>query len=56
VEYTLHDVTSVAAGVAPRTGTIIKNDLRLFERREHLLQNGIQHFIIRFNQRWKVII
>jgi len=34
-------VTSLVAVVAPRTGKIIKNDLRLFERGENLIQNGI---------------
>jgi len=48
-------VTSLVA-VVPRTGKIIKNSLSVFERVEHLLQNGIPHFIIRFSQksRWKL--
>jgi len=33
--------TSFAAPVAPRTGKIFKNGLRVFEIRENLLQNGI---------------
>jgi len=32
-------LTSLAAAVAPRTEKIIKNDLRVFERGENLLQN-----------------
>jgi len=32
--------TSLAAAVAPHTGKIIKDGLRVFERREHLLQNS----------------
>jgi len=30
---------SLATAIAPRTGKIIKNDLGVFERGEHLLQN-----------------
>jgi len=37
--------TSLAAAVAPRTGKIIKNGHRVFEKGENLLQNGILHFI-----------
>jgi len=36
--------TSLAAVVKPRTGKIIKNGLRAFERGENLLQNSILHF------------
>jgi len=32
--------------VVPRTGKLIKNDLRDFEIGENLLQNGILHFVI----------
>jgi len=32
-------VTSLTAVVAPRTGKIVKNGLRVFERGENLLQN-----------------
>jgi len=35
--------TSLAAALGPRTGKIIKNGLRVFERGENLLQNGILH-------------
>jgi len=34
-------LTLLAAAVAPHTGKIIKNGLRVFERGETLLQNGI---------------
>jgi len=34
-------VTSLVVVVAPRTGKILKNGLRVFEREENLLQNGI---------------
>jgi len=40
----------LAATVTPRTEKIIKNGLRVFERGENLLQNGILHFVFR----WKV--
>jgi len=46
VAYTPHegDVTCSRCGasavVAPRTGKIVKNDLRVFERGENLLHNG----------------
>jgi len=36
----------IAAAVASRTGEIIKNGLRVFERGENLLQNGIPFFVI----------
>jgi len=39
-----------AAPVAPRTGKINKNDLRVFERRKHLLQNGTLHFAFKLSQ------
>jgi len=35
--------SSLAAAVLPRIGKIIKNGLRVFERGENLLQNGM-HF------------
>jgi len=35
--------TSLAADIAPRTGRIIKKGLRVFERGENILQNGILH-------------
>jgi len=38
-------VTSLVAVVAHRAGKIVKNGLRLFEREENLLQNGILHFV-----------
>jgi len=37
-------VMSLVAVVAPRTGKIIKNGLRVFEREEDLLQICILHF------------
>jgi len=43
-------VTSFVAVVAPSIGKIIKNGLRVFEKGEHLLQNGILHFVLRFSQ------
>jgi len=42
--------TSLATAVVPCTGKIIKNSLRVFDRRENLLQNGILHFVIGFSQ------
>jgi len=51
--------TPLIATIAPRTGKIIKNGLRVFKREEHLLQNGILHFVFRVNReklRWKVKI
>jgi len=39
--------TSFAAHVASRTGKIIKNGLRIFERAENFLQNGILHFVFK---------
>jgi len=42
--------TSLVAAVAPRTGKIIKNGLRVFERGENLLQIGILHFVLRSSQ------
>jgi len=35
------------------TGKIIKNGLRVFERGEHLLQNGILHFVFKLSHRQK---
>jgi len=37
--------TSFVAPVAPRTGKIIKNGARVFEKGEIFLQNGILHFV-----------
>jgi len=37
--------TSLVEAVAPRTGKIITNGLRVFERGENLLQNNILHFV-----------
>jgi len=40
--------TSIAVAVVPRIGKIIKNDFRVFERGENLLQNGIiLHFVFK---------
>jgi len=36
--------------VAPRTGKIIKNGLRVLERGGNLLQNGIFHFVFPLSQ------
>jgi len=36
--------TPLGEAVAPGTGNIIKNGLRVFERGENLLQNGILVF------------
>jgi len=44
---------SLAAAVAPRTGKTIKNDLRVFEREENLLQNGKIHFVFNLANRQK---
>jgi len=46
-------LTSLVVVVAPRTGKIVKNDLRVFEGGENLLQNGILHFVFRFSQSQK---
>jgi len=35
------------AVLAPRAGKIIKNSLRVFERGENLLQNGVLTFYLR---------
>jgi len=43
-------VTSLVAVVTLRTGKIVKNGFRGFERGEDLLQNDILHFVIRFSQ------
>jgi len=39
--------SSLSAAVAPLTGKIIKNDLRVFERGENLLQNATVYDIIK---------
>jgi len=38
------------AVAASRTGKIFKNGLRVFERGENLLQNGVLHFVFGFSQ------
>jgi len=43
-------LTSLAAVVAPRTGKIIKNVLRVFIRGGNLLQNGMLHFAFKLSQ------
>jgi len=43
-------VTSLVAVVAPRTGKIIKNSHRVFERGENFPQNCTRHFGFRFSQ------
>jgi len=48
--------TSLAEAVAPRTGKIIKNGLRVFERRENLLQNGILHFAFKISQSSEIVL
>jgi len=42
--------TSLAAVVAPRTGKIIKNGLRVFQSGENMLQNGILYFAFKLSQ------
>jgi len=48
--------TSFVEAVAPPTGKFIKNGLSLFERAEHLLQNGILHFVFSFCQLSKIAL
>jgi len=48
--------TPFAAPVAPRTGKIIKNGLRVFERGENLLLNGILHFAFKLSQSSKIVL
>jgi len=43
-------VMSFVAVEAPRTGKIIKNTRSVFERGEHLLQNGISKFVLRSSE------
>jgi len=40
----------------PRTGKIIKNDLRIFERGEQLLQNGILHVVFNLSQSSEIVL
>jgi len=47
--------TSLEAAVAPCTGKIIKNDLRVFEWEENLLQNGILDFAFKLNQSPEIV-
>jgi len=47
--------TSLAAPVAPRIGKIIKNSLRVFERGENLLQNGIL-YAFKFGQSSEIVL
>jgi len=47
--------TSLAAAVAPRTGKIIKNGLRVFEKGENLLHNGILHFAFNLSQSSEIV-
>jgi len=48
--------TSLVVAVAPRTVKIIKNGLRVFERGEHLLQNGIPRFVFKLSQSSEIVI
>jgi len=48
--------TSLSAAVAPRTGKIIKNGLRVFERGGNLLQNGILHFAFKLSQLSEIVL
>jgi len=43
-------VKSLVAVVAPRTGKIVRNGLRVFEIRENFLQNCILHFVFNLYQ------
>jgi len=47
---------SPVMAIAPRTGKIIKNDLGDFERGEHLLQNGIRHFVFTLRQLPEIVL
>jgi len=49
-------LTSLAAAVAPRTDKIIKNDIRVFEIGENLLQNGIPHFVFKLSQSLEIVL
>jgi len=48
--------TSFAEPIAPRSGKIIKNGLRVFERGENLLQNGILHFVFNLSQSSEIVL
>jgi len=48
--------TSLAAAVAPRTGKIFKNSLRVFEREENLLQNGTLPFVFKLSQALEIVL
>jgi len=48
--------TSFAAPVAPCTGKINKNSLRVFERGEDLLQNCTLHFVFKLNQSSEIVL
>jgi len=48
--------TSLAAAVVPRTCKIIQNGLRVFERGENLLQNGILQFVFKLSQSSKIVL
>jgi len=47
--------TSFAAPVAPGTGKIIKNGLRVLERGENLLLNGV-HFVFNLSQLSEIVL
>jgi len=47
--------TSLADAVAPHTGKIIKNCLRVFERGESLLQN-VLHFVFKLSQSSEIVL
>jgi len=48
--------TSLAAALGPRTGKIIKNGLRVFERGENLLQNGILHSAFKLRHSSEIVL
>jgi len=49
-------LTSLAVAVAPRTGKIIKNGRRIFERGENLLQNSILHSLVKLRQSSEIVL
>jgi len=53
-----HDITptSLAVAIAPRTVKIIKNDIRVFEGGDNLLQNGILHFAFKLSHSSKIVL
>jgi len=47
---------SLAAAITSRTGKIITNGIRVFERRENLLRNGLLHFVFKLSQSSEIML